>query len=90
MLLLFGYALNSYSQSSHTVTGYTANDECTKGAAGVEILGLLPNDTLTVTWSTGQTGVLSINELEAGNYSVHVKLNSKLDTTIDLKVKKIN
>ncbi len=87
LALLFGFTHSTYSQSGHTITAGASNEECTKGAAAVNIEGLLPGDALTITWSTGQTGVFSIDNLEAGSYYVYVKLNST-DTTINLKVTK--
>lgn len=76
------------SQTSYTLNPSQKNVDCTKGAAGIEIQGVQSNDTMVVEWSTGQINVSSISELDAGNYSVHVTIKSKLDSTINYKIEK--
>jgi gliding motility-associated-like protein len=74
---------------SYTISSSHTDQECSKGAAGVNISGLATNDTLLITWSTGQTNVSSISDLEAGDYSAQVTIKNKKDTTITFKVEKI-
>ncbi len=61
------------------------NEQCTKGAAGIQI-GNTTNS-LVITWSNGQNNVYSINDLNAGDYSVKLKEGSQ-DTTITFKIAK--
>jgi gliding motility-associated-like protein len=64
------------------------NQICDKGAAGIQITkGKLP---YTINWSTGATNVFSIDELDAGDYSVTVKDSTSRDTTITFKIEKEN
>jgi gliding motility-associated-like protein len=88
LLIIFGFTFTCYSQGSYTLSPSETNEGCNKGSAGIQITGLQTNDTLTVIWSTGQTGVFSIGNLNAGNYSVHVTIKGKLDSTINITVGK--
>lgn len=74
------------AQSSYTLNPSQKNEDCTKGAAGIQLLGLQNNDTLTIEWSNGQTGVYSIGDLSADSYNVHIKIKHKLDTTITYSI----
>lgn len=76
------------SQSSYNLTPSQKNEDCTKGAAGIDIQGIQSNDTVNVTWSNGQANVNSISDLDAGNYNVHVVIKNKLDTTINYSINK--
>jgi gliding motility-associated-like protein len=87
MLANFRSSINA--QSSHTFTSAFEHESCNKGAAAIQIDGLTTNDTLTINWSNGKTGVFSINELEAGDYSVNIKIKNKIDTTISFKIEKL-
>lgn len=88
LFIIFCYVKTS-AQSSYTLTPAQKNEDCTKGAAGIEISGVQTNDTLSIEWSTGQTNVTSINELNPGDYSVHVIVKHKLDSTINYKIEKV-
>lgn len=68
------------------VSLFTADEICTKGAAGIQ----LPPDTLPifVQWSNGNSNTASINNLNAGNYSVMLKRANK-DTTLNFTIAKI-
>jgi gliding motility-associated-like protein len=65
-----------------------ADVQCGKGSAGIQIDTLKTTDTLQITWSNGQTDVYTINNLEEGNYSVHVIIKNKKDTTLNFKIEK--
>ncbi|MBK9282799.1 MAG: gliding motility-associated C-terminal domain-containing protein [Sphingobacteriaceae bacterium] len=80
---------NYFSQNSYTFTSSNQPESCYKGAAGVQIDGIQTNDTITLSWSNGQSGVFSINELVAGDYNVIINIKNKLDTTINFKIEKI-
>ena len=86
--LLILTAQNSFSQGSHTINPSQKNEDCTPGSAGIEIAGLTNSDTLTITWSNGQTNVTSISDIYEGNYNVHVVIKHSLDTTINFKIEK--
>lgn len=61
------------------VTLTTIDEKCSKGAAGIQ----LSPDTLSriIQWSNGSTGVFSISDLSAGDYSLKLIRGAK-DTTI--------
>ncbi len=62
------------------------DQECEKGAAGVQILsGKQP---ITIQWSTGANNVSSIQDLVEGDYSVTVKDSALKDTVITFKIGK--
>lgn len=89
LVLFYSIPLTFLSQSSYTLTSSNQPESCYKGAAGIQIEGIQTGDTLTVTWSNGKIGVFSIGDLDAGDYSVVVKIKNKLDTTINFKIEKI-
>lgn len=76
------------SQSSYTFTPFSQNAKCSKGSASVLIAGLQSNDTLTVTWSNGQSDVFSINSLEPASYNVHIVIKNKIDTTLNYTIER--
>ncbi len=87
-----------FSQSSYYFTFSKSDEECTKGAAGLQIDTIKTGDMLTIDWSNGASNVFSIKDLDAGNYSVHVVIKAqpdtvlitKKDTTINFKIEKID
>lgn len=89
VLLFIGLSVLLYSQGSYSLSSSYKHYECTKGAAGIQLTGVLPYDTLTIDWSNGKSMVYSIDELTAGDYNVHVKIKHKLDTTITFKIEEI-
>jgi gliding motility-associated-like protein len=87
--LFFIAVLSCGAQSSYTFTPDRKNEDCTKGRAGIKIEGLKPvEDTLTLTWSTGETNVFSIKDLIAGEYAVRIQINQKVDSTLVIIVEK--
>lgn len=78
-----------FSQRSYSISSSYKHEECTKGAAGIQLEGVLLNDTLSIDWSNGKSMVYSIDELTAGDYNVRIKIKNKLDTTIAFKIEKI-
>jgi len=74
--------------SNYIFTLSQTNVTCSKGAAGIQIDTLKTNDTLLITWSTGQTDLQSISNLDEGNYSVHIIIKNKKDTTLNFKIEK--
>lgn len=86
-----------FSQSNYQFVSSKSDEECSKGTAGLQIDTIKTTDILTIDWSTGATNVFSINNLDAGNYSVHVIIKekpdtvliTKKDTTINFKIEKI-
>jgi large repetitive protein len=83
------FSANLFSQS-YTVVIEKIDEECNKGAAGANVQGATVSDTINYEWSNGKEGVASINELAAGNYNLHLTINSnKLDTVIYFKIEKI-
>jgi gliding motility-associated-like protein len=88
-LLLICFANNFFCQTNHVITLSLANEECSKGAAGIQIAGLLPSDAVATYWSNDQYNVSAISNLDAGNYFVHLIINNSTDTTINFKIEKI-
>lgn len=78
-----------HAQRSYSLSSAYKHEDCTKGAAGIQLEGLQGNDTLSIDWSNGKSMVYSIDELAAGDYAVNVKIKNKLDTTINFKIEKI-
>lgn len=74
---------------SHTITPTQKDQDCTKGAAGVDIKGVGMYDTLSILWSNGRQDVASISELDAGDYTAQIIIKHKLDTTVTFKIAKI-
>lgn len=77
------------AQAPVSVTLEVSPYQCVKGAAGVNISGLGTSDTLSINWSNGKKNVTSITELEAGDYQVVVNVKSKMDTTIQFTIDKL-
>jgi gliding motility-associated-like protein len=94
-ILCFGG--NFYGQSNYQFAFSKIDEECVKGAAGLQIDTIKPSDMLTIDWSNGQSNVFSISNLDGGNYSVHVVIKAqpdsviltKKDTTINFTIEKI-
>lgn len=61
---------------------------CDKGSASLSMQGTDPGDTLTITWSTGQTQVSSLSNLDEGDYSVTIHIQNKLDTSLYFSIDK--
>ncbi len=89
---------NSFIGQNNYVFNFAKIDEqCSKGAAGLQIDTVKSTDMLTIDWSNGQSGVFSINDLDKGDYSVHVVIKAqpdtvlltKVDTTIKFKIEKV-
>lgn len=87
-LFLICFANYFICQTSHALSVSIINEECLKGAAGIQIEGLTLNDTVSTYWSTDVYNVSSINNLNAGNYFVHVIIKNGVDTTINFKIEK--
>ncbi len=92
-ILIFGcfviqFLLKAQSNSYPIILTKT-DESCSKGAAIVQIDSIKTNDTLTLKWSNGEKNVLSIANLDAGDYSVQIKIKNKKDTTINFKVDKV-
>jgi gliding motility-associated-like protein len=87
-LLLICFANIFFCQTNHIITISVVNEECKKGAAGIQIEGLSTNDTLSIFWSNGQSNINSINNLDAGDYSVQVIIKHSIDTTINFNISK--
>ncbi|MBS1651198.1 MAG: gliding motility-associated C-terminal domain-containing protein [Bacteroidetes bacterium] len=75
-----------FGQNNIKVTLTQKNVDCTKGAAGIVIDSLKTSDTTSIVWSNGQTAVNSIAPLDEGNYSVHVTVKNKIDTTLNFSI----
>ncbi len=93
LLLFFLFAITCYSQGTYTINKNQTNEECPKGTAGFALTGQNPTDNVTVTWSSGQTGVYSLSELNAGDYSARIVIKNikdslLLDSTINFKIEK--
>lgn len=88
-LLLICFANNFFCQTNHSVALSITNEECSKGAAGIQIAGLSTSDTVSSYWSNNQYNVSAISNLDAGNYFVHLIINHSTDTTINFKIEKI-
>jgi gliding motility-associated-like protein len=61
------------------------NEQCTKGAAGIQIANA--TSSTQIIWSNGQTNIGTISDLSAGNYSVKLKEGTQ-DTTIAFTIAK--
>jgi len=57
-------------------------EECVKGSAALSISGTGTNDTLQLSWSTGQRNVKQIGNLDAGDYSVAIQIRSWSDSIL--------
>ncbi len=96
-VFLFFFVNGLFGQTHYQFTFTKIDEECSKGAAGLQIDSLQTTDMLTITWSNGKNDVFSINSLDEGNYSVHVVIKAKpdtviitkKDTTINFKIEKI-
>lgn len=88
LFIFFSLSALFMSGQNYTLTSSQTNEKCAKGTAGIIISGVQTNDTLSIAWSNGQTDVTSISGLSAGNYSVHVVIKNKLDTTIHYTIAK--
>ncbi len=89
---------NSFlGQNNYVFTFSKIDEQCAKGAAGLQIDTIQTTDMLTIDWSNGQSNVFSINNLDKGDYSVHVVIKAqpdtvlltKKDTTINFKIEKV-
>lgn len=63
----------------------TANEQCTKGAAVIQVANATPST--TIIWSNGAVNTNVWNDLSAGNYSVKVKEGNQ-DTTLYFSIAK--
>jgi len=88
-LLFICFANNFTCQTNHAVALSLSNEECSKGAAGIQIEGLSVSDTVSTYWSNDQYNVNAINNLNAGSYFVHLIINHSTDTTINFNIEKI-
>jgi gliding motility-associated-like protein len=82
-LILIFFANNFFCQTNNVITLSLANEECSKGAAGIQIAGLLPSDAVATYWSNDVYNVNAVNNLGAGSYFVHIIINNTTDTTIN-------
>lgn len=73
-----------FSQPNYQFGLSTSKYICLKATAVLEIFGTEPADTITITWSTGQTNITQIYELVSGDYSVNIKIR-RTDTLTHLK-----
>jgi gliding motility-associated-like protein len=70
------------------------NEECNKASALIRIEGFGNRDSTQIIWSSGQTNVNTVENLDAGDYSVHVRfvfkdsLRHVKDTVINFTVEK--
>ncbi len=53
---------------------------CEKGSAALSISGTTQGDNISISWSTGETGVSEISGLKEGEYSVNVSIIHQQDT----------
>jgi len=96
-LLLICLVKNFSGQTSYKYTFSKIDEECFKGAAGIQIDTIQSGDMLTIDWSNGQSNVFSIKDLEKGDFYVHIVIKAqpdtvlitKADTTINFKIEKI-
>ncbi|MDP1800111.1 MAG: gliding motility-associated C-terminal domain-containing protein [Bacteroidota bacterium] len=89
---------NSFlGQNNYVFTFNKIDEQCSKGAAGLQIDIIKTTDILTIDWSNGQSNVFSINNLDKGDYSVRVIIKAqpdtvlltKIDTTITFMIEKV-
>jgi len=96
-VFIFCIGAHLYGQSNYQFIFSKLDEECVKGAAGLQINSVKQSDMLTINWSNGQSNVFSINNLDGGNYSVHIVIKeqpdtvliTKKDTTINFTIEKI-
>jgi gliding motility-associated-like protein len=85
-LFAFLFGITGFSQSPYQFGITKTTPLCANGSVNLSISGVEPQDQVTITWSTGQTGVQSLAALEEGDYSVSISINQdtihKLDTTL--------
>jgi len=91
--LLLSVGLAS-AQNSHYVQVIATPEECTKGSASIKIFGGTHVDSVIINWSTGDSAVYSINNLDAAPYAVQVKyvhtdtIITRHDTLIPFQIEK--
>ena len=73
------------SQNAYQFSLRTSKAICLKGDALLEIGGTDPADSVSILWSTGQGNIKHVNELNAGDYSVFIKIKHKKDTLTIVK-----
>ena len=61
---------------------------CSKASASLSIAGTDVGDTITVSWSTGQSQVNTLTGLDEGSYAVNINIKSKLDTNLYFTIDK--
>lgn len=87
LIFLFFFSELLVSQN-YNFTLSKVNENCEKGTAYIQVDTLKTTDTLVINWSTGQTGLNSINNLVEGDYFVTVSIKHKKDTTLFFKIEK--
>lgn len=68
------------AQPAYSFNIETKSEQCEKGSASLIITDTIVNDSIRVTWSTGQKDVATIAELEGGDYTVEVVTKYHKDT----------
>jgi gliding motility-associated-like protein len=71
-----------FAQTNYQFTINKTSEECIKASADIEISGTAPDDTIQIKWSTGETDTRKVNELEAGDYFVSVKIRHRKDSLL--------
>jgi gliding motility-associated-like protein len=71
-----------YCQQDFQFQFNTIAEECTKGSVVLTIGGTSSGDTTEVEWSTGQRNVMMVRNLDAGDYSVEVKIRRWRDSAL--------
>jgi gliding motility-associated-like protein len=97
VFLIFLMALSGIlnCQGGYTFSISTRAEKCAPGSAAIDIAGTTKEDEVRIEWSTGQQNFTSIRDLEAGSYSVLVRITRAhdsiplvTDTTIVFEVAK--
>lgn len=88
LAFIFTGSFTVFSQQAYQFTISKLPVICEKGSVSLTIAGTDPMDTISITWSSGQTQVTSLNHLEEGNYSVSINIKNKLDTTLAFTIDK--
>ncbi len=94
ILLLIFLSIASWSQN-YSFKLVHSSEYCTKALAQLTISGLDSKDSLvTINWSTGESNVLNISNVNAGEHSVNIQIKRKdsliffRDTTLFFAVEK--
>ena len=91
-LFAFLFCMAGFSQSPYQLAIIKTTALCANASVSLSIAGTDPLDQVSVSWSSGQTGVYYLPSLNEGDYSVGISIQQdtlhKLDTTLHFSIDK--